>query len=68
VLVQVISDAGTPSTEQDVRLELTAGDLVGLPRRSRRAFTARPVGLRYLTGRQRRQALVLTTGPGRVAG
>jgi quercetin dioxygenase-like cupin family protein len=67
VLIHVIAGTGTLSTELDGRLELVAGDLVWLPRRSRRAFTAGPGGLRYLTVHQRRQALVLTGGPVGVA-
>ena len=58
VLIHVLDGAGTLSTELG-ELELAAGALVWLPRRSRRAFTAGAHGLRYLTGHQRRQALVL---------
>ncbi|MBF6080252.1 DUF2249 domain-containing protein [Nocardia cyriacigeorgica] len=58
VLIHVLDGAGTLSTELG-ELELAAGALVWLPRRSRRAFTAGAHGLRYLTVHQRRQALVL---------
>lgn len=58
VLIHVLDGAGTLTTELG-ELELAAGALVWLPRRSQRAFTAGPHGLRYLTVHQRRQALVL---------
>ncbi|WP_067897415.1 DUF2249 domain-containing protein [Nocardia vaccinii] len=58
VLIHVLDGAGILTTELG-EVELTAGALVWLPRRSRRAFTAGPHGLRYLTVHQRRQALVL---------
>ncbi|WP_051165612.1 DUF2249 domain-containing protein [Nocardia testacea] len=58
VLIHVLDGAGTLTTELG-ELELAAGALVWLPRRSRRAFTAGAHGLRYLTVHQRRQALVL---------
>jgi uncharacterized protein (DUF2249 family) len=63
VLVYVLADSGRLGTERG-DVELRAGALVWLPRRSRRAFTAGPDGLRYLTVHQRRQALtVLTAAP-----
>ncbi|MDN2496176.1 DUF2249 domain-containing protein [Nocardia nova] len=58
VLVHVLEGTGTLSTELG-EVALTPGVLVWLPRRSRRAFTAGPSGLRYLTVHQRRQALML---------
>lgn len=58
VLIHVLAGTGTLTTELG-ELELAAGALVWLPRRSQRAFTAGPQGLRYLTVHQRRQALVL---------
>lgn len=58
VLVNILAGSGRLNTEQG-EVELTAGALVWLPRRSLRAFTAGAEGLRYLTVHQRRQALVL---------
>ena len=60
VLIHVLAGSGRLTTELDT-VELAAGALVWLPRRSRRQFTAGPDGLRYLTVHQRRQALVLDT-------
>jgi uncharacterized protein (DUF2249 family)/quercetin dioxygenase-like cupin family protein len=59
VIVHVLDGSGKLTTELDV-LPLETGDLIWLPRRSRRQFTAGPAGLRYLTVHQRRQALTLT--------
>lgn len=61
VLIHVLSGTGVLTAELDQRLDLAPGDLVWLPRRSRRQFRAGPSGLRYLTIHQRRQALVLDT-------
>ncbi|MFT4200297.1 DUF2249 domain-containing protein [Gordonia sp. (in: high G+C Gram-positive bacteria)] len=48
VLVHVLAGSGTVGTEgEDVAV--AAGDLVWLPRQSRRSFTAGPDGLGYLT-------------------
>ncbi|MGW5917494.1 DUF2249 domain-containing protein [Nocardia fluminea] len=58
VLIHVLDGTGTLTTEIG-EIELTPGGLVWLPRRSRRAFTAGPDGLRYLTVHQRRQGFVL---------
>ncbi|MFI6172934.1 DUF2249 domain-containing protein [Nocardia sp. NPDC051052] len=58
VLVHVLAGSGTLNTETG-ELDLAPGVLVWLPRRSQRAFTAGPDGLRYLTVHQRRQGLVL---------
>jgi uncharacterized protein (DUF2249 family)/quercetin dioxygenase-like cupin family protein len=60
VLVHILGGSGTLTTELGP-IELEAGQLVWLPRRSHRQFTAGPDGLRYLTVHQRRQALVLNT-------
>jgi uncharacterized protein (DUF2249 family)/quercetin dioxygenase-like cupin family protein len=59
VLVLVLGGTGCLSTELD-RLDLQAGTLVWLPRRSRRAFTTGPEGLTYLTVHQRKQSLGLS--------
>lgn len=58
VLVHVLAGTGQLTTEIGT-LELKAGALLWLPRRSRRAFVAGPDGLSYLTVHQRRQALTL---------
>jgi uncharacterized protein (DUF2249 family) len=58
VLVHVLGGSGRLTTEADP-VDLFAGALLWLPRRSRRGFTAGPDGLRYLTVHRRRQALVL---------
>lgn len=62
VIVYVIAGRGSLTTELTT-IDLTAGELVWLPRRSRRQFTAGSEGLRYLTVHQRRQALLLQTRP-----
>jgi quercetin dioxygenase-like cupin family protein len=53
VLLHVLAGNGTLTTD-DGEISLTAGDLVWLPRRSRRRFSAGDGGLRYLTVHQRR--------------
>lgn len=58
VLVHVLAGSGELTTELGA-VDLEAGTLLWLPRGSRRAFTAGPDGLRYLTVHRRRQALVL---------
>ncbi|MBD0740634.1 DUF2249 domain-containing protein [Streptomyces sp. CBMA29] len=65
VLVHVLDGDGRLTTELG-QVPLAPGDLVWLPRRSQRAFTAGPRGLRYLTVHQRRQALVLAPPSPRV--
>ncbi|MFJ2635045.1 DUF2249 domain-containing protein [Streptomyces sp. NPDC087422] len=65
VLVHILDGDGRLTTELD-QVPLVPGDLVWLPRRSLRAFTAGPHGLRYLTVHQRRQALVLAPPSPRV--
>lgn len=64
VLIHVIAGSGTLTTERSV-IDLATGQLVWLPRRSRRQFVAGPEGLRYLTVHQRREALVLQAHPAR---
>lgn len=59
VLIHVLSGSGILTTELDTDIALHAGDLVWLPRRSRRRFAADAQGLRYLTVHKRRKALVL---------
>ena len=67
VLLLVLDGTGQITTELGT-LELHAGALVWLPRRSRRQFTAGPDGLRYLTVHQRRQSLVLDATARKTAG
>lgn len=64
VLIHVLAGAGHLATELG-DIELTPGDLIFLPRRSRRAFTAGKDGLRYLTVHQCRQSLVIASSPPR---
>lgn len=64
VLLIVLDGAGQLTTEIDT-LDIQAGALAWLPRRSQRSFAAGPDGLTYLTIHQRRQALVLDPAPGR---
>lgn len=59
ILVHVLAGDGTLTTEVDT-IEVAAGQLVWLPRRSRRRLAAGADGLRYLTVSQRRKALTLT--------
>ncbi|WP_132993067.1 DUF2249 domain-containing protein [Gordonia zhaorongruii] len=54
VLVHVIAGSGTVGTDAD-GLEVGAGDLLWLPARSRRSFTAGPDGLSYLTVHSHRE-------------
>lgn len=58
VLIHVVDGTGHLETEVGT-LELTLGDVVWLPRHSRRQFTAGHEGIRYLTVHQRRQSLKL---------
>lgn len=58
VLIHVIAGSGTLGTEA-ADVPLAAGQLVWLPRRSLRRFSAGDEGLCYLTVHQRRQALVI---------
>ena len=57
-LIHVLSGSGELTTELST-IELTAGALLWLPRRSRRQFVAGSDGLRYLTIHQKRQFLNL---------
>jgi uncharacterized protein (DUF2249 family)/quercetin dioxygenase-like cupin family protein len=58
LLIHVLSGSGRLVSELET-LDLGAGALLWLPRRSRRQFVAGPNGLRYLTVHQRRRALVI---------
>lgn len=58
VLIHVLDGSGRLSTELGV-VELNRGDVLWLPKRSRRQFSAGPEGLRYLTVHQRRNDLLL---------
>ncbi len=58
VLIHVLEGNGQLETEVST-LELSVGDLVWLPRHSRRQFTAGSEGIRYLTVHRRRQSLTL---------
>lgn len=62
VLIHVLGGSGRLTTELGV-VDLTPGELVWLPRRSRREFTAGSAGLRYLTVHQRRQSLMIQAAP-----
>lgn len=62
VLVHVVSGSGTLSTDEGEQ-PLRAGDLLFLPRRSRRAYYAGEDGLEYLTVHRRRQALQIGSRP-----
>ena len=61
VLIHVLDGSGRLVTELG-EVALTPGDLVWMPKRSRREFRAGPDGLRYLTVHQRRRALTLQIG------
>lgn len=67
VLIHVLGGSGQLTTERGT-IDLAPGTLLWLPRRSRRAFTAGPSGLRYLTVHQRRQSLTLEPPPRRSNG
>ena len=58
VIILVLSGDGQVGTELGP-VDLHAGALAWLPRRSRRQISAGPQGLTYLTVHQRRQALAL---------
>jgi len=62
VLLHVVAGSGTITTERD-DVPVSAGDVVWLPRRSRRAVRADDGGLRYLTVHQRRRGLQITSAP-----
>jgi len=58
VMLHVLAGSGTLTTETG-EIELRPGQLVWMPRRSQRAFSAGPDGLRYLTVHQKRESLLL---------
>ena len=62
VLIHVLGGSGCLETEAST-IDLQAGALLWLPRRSVRKFIAGSEGLRYLTVHKRRQALVIGTRP-----
>lgn len=66
VLIHVIAGEGYLTSESG-SIDLRPGSVLWLPRRSRRQFDAGPLGLRYLTVHQRRQALVLDTSRARLS-
>ncbi|MGO1768467.1 MAG: cupin domain-containing protein [Microbacterium sp.] len=59
VLIHVVSGSGVLTTAQGP-VDLAPGDVVWLPRRSRRQFDAGPDGLRYLTVHRRKRPLFAT--------
>lgn len=60
VLIHIVAGEGRLTTENG-GIDLRAGLVLWLPRRSRRQFDAGPAGLTYLTVHQRRQSLQLDT-------
>ena len=65
VLIHVIDGSGILATETG-EIDLVPGALVWLPKRSRRAFSAGPEGLRYLSVHGRKPMLgLLTRSPSR---
>lgn len=62
VLMLVVDGAGEVAGTDGV-LDVCAGSLVWLPRRSRRAIVAGPDGLSYLTVHPRRPGLSIGTAP-----
>ena len=60
VLIHVLAGSGQLETETGA-IDLGAGTLLWLPKRSRRAFQGGPEGLRYLTVHRKREPLVLHT-------
>lgn len=58
VLIHVLDGSGRLTIELGV-VELSRGDVLWLPKRSHRQFSAGPDGLRYLTVHQRRRDLLL---------
>ena len=63
VLIHVLAGAGTLETETGT-IDLVPGQIVWLPRRSRRRFTAdAEAGLRYFSVHQRKQGLTITARP-----
>lgn len=64
VLLHVLAGSGTLGTDGD-EIDLAVGDLIWLPRRSVRDFTAGASGLTYLTVHQHRESLVIGPPPAR---
>ena len=62
VLLHIVDGDGELATDAGV-LPIAAGNLVWLPRRSRRSITAGPAGLRYLSVHPRRPALTINAAP-----
>lgn len=62
VLIHVVQGAGTLGTELG-EVALEPGQILWLPRRSRRSFTAGEQGLTYLTVHRRREGLTLEIAP-----
>lgn len=60
VMIHVIAGSGQLATEREP-IDLQSGDIVWLPRKSRREFIAGSHGLVYLTVHQRRKALTIAT-------
>ncbi|WP_101574648.1 cupin domain-containing protein [Brevibacterium sp. 239c] len=61
VLIHILDGAGTLETELTT-IPLTPGQIVWLPRRSRRRFLADDaLGLRYFSVHQRKQGLTITS-------
>ncbi|HEY7010804.1 MAG TPA: DUF2249 domain-containing protein [Jatrophihabitantaceae bacterium] len=62
VLMYVLAGSGQLATQR-APVQIAAGSLIWLPRRSRRAIHAGPDGLAYLTVHPRRPALSIGSGP-----
>lgn len=58
VLIHILDGDGTVATETGT-IDLRPGELLWMPRRSRRGFTAGADGLAYLTVHQRRKSLLI---------
>lgn len=65
VMLAVLDGTGTVQAGDGTLLDLSAGTLAWLPRRSRREIVAGPDGLAYLTVHRRRQSLVVQAAPPR---
>lgn len=63
VLILVLEGSGTLETEGSP-IPLRPGEIVWLPRRSQRRFSAGPQGIRYLTVHHRKPTLTITEAPG----
>lgn len=62
VVVHILEGSGTLVTERDT-VPVAAGDLIWLPRRSRRQWVAGDAGLRYLSVHHRKPTLQITERP-----